>query len=256
MDTVLALLFLASSAICVIGFLKPSWAGKTTRGQVFKFYGLGAIAFLFLFAVFMEPVKTSPDAATVQAEQQLVVKAPIAQPPATTVPAELAPAVSKPVTHEYQVIAEENTSMRDRKRLRWRIVAPTALTQLDRAETAKAAAKDLQEKTGADFTQIFLEAAEFTAGFGNVLAIATYAPDGCGVTGKECNGKQWEVSASATQLTDTQMAIWKAWIENREKFMPDGYLDEDRLKEFLAKKFDSTPDKITLPWVERDDIPQ
>lgn len=246
MDTVLALLFLASSAICVIGLLKPSWAGKTTRGQVFKFYGLGAIAFLFLFAVFMEPVKPSPDTATVQAEQLPAVKASIEQ----------APAVAKPVAHEYQVVAEENTSMRDRKRLRWRIVAPTALTQLDRAETAKSAAKDLQEKTGADFTQIFLEAAEFTAGFGNVLAIVTYAPDGCGVTGKDCTGKKWEVSASATQLTDTQMAVWKAWVENREQFMEDGLLNEDRLKDFLAAKFDTTPDKITLPWVERDDITQ
>ncbi|MDV5392247.1 DUF4875 domain-containing protein [Shewanella xiamenensis] len=246
MDTVLALLFLASSTICVIGLLKPSLAGKATRGQVFKFYGLGAIAFLFLFAVFMEPVEPSPDTATAQAEQQPEVKAPIEQ----------APAVTKPVAHKYQVVAEENTSMPGRERLRWRIVAPSALTQLDRAETAKAAAKDLQEKTGADFTHIFLEAAEFTAGFGNVLAIVTYAPDGCGVTGKDCTGKKWEVSASATQLSDTQMAVWKAWIENREKFMPDGYVDEDRLKEFLAKKFDTTPDKITLPWVERDDIAQ
>ena len=246
MDTVLVLLFLASSTICVIGLLNPSWAGKATRGQVFKFYGLGAIVFLFLFAVFMEPAKPSPGAATVQAEQLPVVNAPIEQ----------APAVTKPVAHEYQVIAEENTSMRDRKRLRWRIVAPTALTQLDRAETAKAAAKNLQEKTGADFTHIFLEAAEFTAGFGNVLAIATYAPDGCGVTGKDCNGKQWEVSASSTQLTDTQMAVWKAWVENREQFMEDGLLNEDRLKAFLATKFDTTADKITLPWVERDDIAQ
>ncbi|MGI2025553.1 BRCT domain-containing protein [Shewanella glacialipiscicola] len=39
MDTVLVLLFLASSTICVIELLKPSWAGKATRGQVFKFYG-------------------------------------------------------------------------------------------------------------------------------------------------------------------------------------------------------------------------
>lgn len=246
MDTVLVLLFLASSTICVIGLLKPSFAGKATRGQVFKFYGLGAIAFLFLFAVFMEPVKPSPDTATVQAEQQPVVKAPIEQ----------APAVTKPVAHEYQVIAEENTSMQGRERLRWRIVAPTALTQLDRAETAKAAAKDLQEKTGADFTQIFLEVSEFNAGRGNTLAIVTYAPDGCGVTGKDCTDKKWEVSASATQLTDTQMAVWKAWVENREQFMEDGLLNEDRLKAFLAAKFDTTADKITIPWVERDDIAQ
>ncbi|HCD15495.1 DUF4875 domain-containing protein [Shewanella sp.] len=230
----------------VVGLINPHLVRTTTRGQVLKFYGLGSLVLFILFGLLVDPVKPPSEAATVQAEQLPEVKAPIEQ----------APAVTKPVAHEYQVIAEENTSMPGRERLRWRIVAPTALTQLDRAETAKAAAKDLQEKTGADFTHIFLEAAEFTAGFGNVLAIVTYAPDGCGVTGKDCTGKKWEVSASATQLTDTQMAIWKAWIENREKFMPDGYVDEDRLKEFLAKKFDTAPDKITLPWVERDDIPQ
>lgn len=34
--------------------------------------------------------------------------------------------------------------------------------------------------------------------------------------------------------------------------MPD--VDEDHLKEFLATKFDTTPDMITLPWIERDNI--
>ncbi|GIU45767.1 DUF4875 domain-containing protein [Shewanella algidipiscicola] len=225
MDTVLALLFLASSAICVIGLLKPSWAGKATRGQVFKFYGLGAIAFFFLFGVFMEPVEQTST-------------------------------ITKPVAHEYQIIDKNDTSFSGRKRLRWIIISPSALTQIDRAETAKVAAMDLQKQTGADLAQIWLEVAPFTAGQGNQLAMATYIPDGCGNSGNDCDGKKWNVSASGVQLTDEQMAIWKAWRENREQFMPDGYVDEDRLKEFLATKFDTTPDKITLPWIERDNIPE
>lgn len=244
MDTVLVLLFLASSAICVIGLLNPSWAGKATRGQVFKFYGLGAIAFLFLFAVFMEPVKPSSDVSTVTTEQPSAVKAPIEQ----------APAVTQPVAHEYQIIDKNNTSFSGRKRLRWIIISPAALTQIDRAETAKAAAMDLQKQTGADLAQIWLEVAPFTAGQGSQLAMATYIPDGCGNSGKDCDGKKWSVSASGVQLTDEQMAIWKAWRENREQFMPDGYLDEERLTEFLATKFDTTPDKITLPWIESDNM--
>ena len=246
MDTVLVLLFLASSTICVIGLLNPSWAGKATRGQVFKFYGLGAIVFLFLFAVFMEPAKPSPGAATVQAEQLPVVNAPIEQ----------APAVTKPVAHEYQVIAEENTSMRDRKRLRWRIVAPTALTQLDRAETAKSAAKDLQEQTGADYVRVTLEIAPFAANRGQGVAMVTYAPDGCDITGNDCDGKKWEVEASHVQLTDEQLSFWKAWLDNREQFEEDGLLNEDRLKAFLATKFGTTPDKIVIPFIYRENIAQ
>ncbi|EGM68727.1 DUF4875 domain-containing protein [Shewanella sp. HN-41] len=246
MDTVLALLFLASSAICVIGLLKPSWAGKATRGQVFKFYGLGAAVFLFLFALFMDPVKQSPDIAAVSAEQISTAKAAIGQ----------TSTVTKPVAHEYQIIDKNDTSFAGRKRLRWIIISPSALSQIDRAETAKVAAMDLQKQTGADLAQIWLEVASFTAGQGSQLAMATYIPDGCGNSGKDCDGKNWNVSASGVQLTDEQMAIWKAWRENREQFMPDGYVDEERLKEFLATKFDTTPDKITLPWIERDDIAQ
>lgn len=256
MDTVLVLLFLASSTICVIGLLKPSLAGKTTRGQVFKFYGLGAIAFLFLFAVFMEPVEPSPDTSTVQTEQQPEVKAPIEQSPATTVPAEQAPTATKPVAHPYEVISEEDNSWQDRKRLRWGIVAPTAVTQLDRAETAKAAAKDLQEQTGADYVRVILEVAPFAANRGQGVAMVKYAPDGCDITGNDCNGKKWEVEASHVQLTDEQLAFWKAWLDNRERFDEDGLLNEDRLKAFLATEFGTTPDKIVIPFIYRENIAQ
>ncbi|MCU7964078.1 DUF4875 domain-containing protein [Shewanella sp. SW32] len=256
MDTVLALLFLASSTICVIGLLNPSWAGKATRGQVFKFYGLGAIVFLFLFAVFMEPAKPSPGAATVQAEQLPVVNAPIEQAPATTVPAEQALTATKPVAHPYEVISEEDNSWQDRKRLRWGIVAPTAVTQLDRAETAKAAAKDLQEQTGADYVRVILEVAPFAANRGQGVAMVKYAPDGCDITGNDCNGKKWEVEASHVQLTDEQLAFWKAWLDNRERFDEDGLLNEDRLKAFLATKFGTTPDKIVIPFIYRENIAQ
>ncbi|WP_411569110.1 hypothetical protein [Shewanella sp. SM74] len=164
--------------------------------------------------------------------------------------------VAKPVAHDYEVIAEEDNSMRGRERLRWVILAPTALTQLDRAETAKAAAKDLQEQTGADYVRVTLEIATFAANRGQGVAMATYAPDGCDITGNDCNGKKWEVEASHVQLTDEQLTFWKAWLDNRKQFEEDGLLNEDRLKAFLATKFGTTPDKIIIPFIYRENIAQ
>ncbi|EGG0282947.1 DUF4875 domain-containing protein [Salmonella enterica] len=223
MDVFLSLLFIVVLFAFVAGLIKPAWIKQETRGRVLKFYGLGMLALLLLIGLVADPV-------------------------------EQAPAVAKGVAHEYQVIGKDDTSFAGRKRLRWVITAPTALTQADRAETAKAAAKALQDQTDADLAQVWLEVAPFAAGQGSQLAMATYTPDGCGASGKDCDGKKWDVEASDVQLTQEQLAVWKAWRENRDQFMEDGMVNEERLKSFLANKFGTTPDKITLPWVSREKV--
>lgn len=156
--------------------------------------------------------------------------------------------------HKYQLIERDDTSFRGRDRLRWIIIAPTAITKADRAATAMKAARDLQNETNADLAQIWLEAGKFATGQGMQLAIATYIPDGCGNSGKDCDGKVWKVSASDAQLTDQQLMIWKAWEKHSGKFMEDGLVNEQKLITYLAGQLNLPEDQIDLPWIDREKV--
>ncbi|WP_051219408.1 DUF4875 domain-containing protein [Oceanobacter kriegii] len=166
-------------------------------------------------------------------------------------PADLSlPGKAKP----YTVLSKQDTSVANRDRLRWIIIAPQAVTLDDRAATAVQAAKDLQSQTGADLADVWLEVGEFSVGQGRQLAQATFIPDGCGNSGQDCGGQAWQVSATDVQLTEQQISIWKAWYQERSKFQVDGLTDEAALKAHLAKRFKVTPDQISLPWFDREPI--
>lgn len=171
-------------------------------------------------------------------------------------PETIIPAVSSTSkAHDFQVIEKDDLSFPGRKRWRWTIVAPTALTKEDRAETAKEAARQLQEETGADLADIWFEVAPFAKGqTHNQLALATYIPDGCGSSGEDCNGVQWEVSASDTQLTEQQVLVWTNWRRYREEFIVDGLLNEAKLKAYLSEKLNLPEDQIGLPWIVMEKI--
>ena len=97
------------------------------------------------------------------------------------------PYVIAGVAHEYEVIETSDTSFSGRKRLRLFITAPTATTKLGRTPTVEKAARDLQQQSGADLSNVLLEVSDFAKGQGNALAIATYIQTGCGNSGKDCN---------------------------------------------------------------------
>ena len=102
------------------------------------------------------------------------------------------------------------------------------------------------ERACPDFIRLFM----LTHESGDPIARIGYALDKCGVSGDDCSDEIWtDAHASDAVLTLEQVEISKAWYANREKFMKtDEYgktLDEPRLKEFLAKKFDTTVDRLT-----------
>ena len=158
------------------------------------------------------------------------------------------------VAHEYEVIEVEDRGHAFRDRLRVRISAPTAITSEDRVATAMEAALHFSEATGFDFVNAFIEATPSL--YGLMLAEASYAPDGCGVsgTGDHCTGLIWtDLRSTDMQLTQEQLEIWDAWERNKEDFTERiefgeasyKQVNEERLKEFLAEKFATIPDHIS-----------
>ena len=119
------------------------------------------------------------------------------------------------------------------------------MTREDRVATAMDAAIQEHRKTWPDFVVVFLALVPFE--FGNVVAQVDYAPDGCGVSGDNCTGEIWsDVRAAEGLPTPEQLEIWKAWVRHEETFREGEHelVNEERLREFLAKNFNTTPDRI------------
>ena len=168
--------------------------------------------------------------------------------------------------HEYEVLelyADRKYAI-NRNRLRAKIFAPMAITPEDRAATVMEAALHFSKATrsdwtrGPDWTSVTLwstPSVHPTPRHHFLIATVEYAPDGCGVSGSgdDCTGLFWtNLEAMDGQLTKEQLEIWEAWdtykADFTERIEVEEYsydqIDEDRLREFLAKKFGTTPDHI------------
>lgn len=168
-----------------------------------------------------------------------------------------APMLEKGEAHFYRTIDQEDSSVALRKRLGWVIVAPTAATLEDRAVTAIHAAKELHERSGADFVQIRLVADELTNWGGNgILAIAEYAPDGKGVSGQGEKGNKWKVSAADTAISEQQIMVAGLWGKQRDNYRnSDGLIDEKRLTAAISSALDIPVDDVRIPFISRSPSP-
>jgi Domain of unknown function (DUF4875) len=92
-----------------------------------------------------------------------------------------------------------------RKRFSVSIAAPEAKTFNQRGLTVVTAARELQSQYGADVVQVWLEPNANTKGLGFVLAMATFSPDGKGMSGNE-SGMTWD-SVSATGYQPSPRAL-------------------------------------------------
>ena len=114
----------------------------------------------------------------------------------------------------------EDKSSSTRSRLQVSIVAPEALTARDRARVAMNAAKQIQSSQVSEdpdnpqyeYVSVVLEASAKSAGQGNVLAKAEYAPDGRGSHGvmseDPSNKWKWNVSSSKARVnTDDRNSL-------------------------------------------------
>ncbi|MGL5335956.1 MAG: DUF4875 domain-containing protein [Enterovibrio sp.] len=143
----------------------------------------------------------------------------------------------------------------NRKSVRVSVVAPDAKTKEQRVNLVVYIAKMVQKETGANMVRVTQEPSELVANRGSAFAIAYYMPDGCDYYGGNCGGKLWNVEAAETQVSEHELAVWVAWNANRddfEKMYED--MHEEMLKVFLAREFQTTPEQITLPFVNREPV--
>lgn len=156
-------------------------------------------------------------------------------------------------TINYKTIGKREYSFNGRKRLGVFVYAPEAKTREERAAVVKQAAIDLQETTNADFVDALLEVADFNYGSGNILAMADYAPDGCGTSGQDCSGNKWKIKASDVKVTELQIKVLKEWEKLKPSFQGSkGYLDledEAKISSSVAKNLKISIEEVMLPMV-------
>lgn len=131
----------------------------------------------------------------------------------------------------FQVVNTESTNFPGRNRGKIWIFAPTATESIDRVDTLKKAVLDYATKQNKSVVSGFLVPTKYKdAPFIGNLALIEYVKDGCGIDGKTCNNKIFNIFASTDILTEQQINILDAWRINRPKFLSkDGDLDEDGL---------------------------
>jgi len=155
----------------------------------------------------------------------------------------------------YQVLAQDGSNPGGRARIQAVILAPSASDRDQFAQTAMKAAKDLQKDTGAKVVSILLEPDATVANHGAALAIASYAPDGGGFSGKQ--GWTWQVEAADTRPGAQAIQIDALWWANRDKFqIPDGsggtMTDESTLSRAIANHLGISADDVHLLYSERE----
>lgn len=150
----------------------------------------------------------------------------------------------------YEVIAADDYSIANRKRIKIFVLAPDATSFDDRAATIQLAAKDFLHQNRAQEVTALLEVTKKMATHGVILARAIYTPDGCDNDSIGCSGKTWGIESSSDNLTPQQIAISEAWFANRAKFTKrDGLINEAGLKKFISQKLKTPESEITVPFI-------
>ena len=131
----------------------------------------------------------------------------------------------------------------------------SAVTKRQLADTVMAAALYYAEAKNAAVVGIMLDSQPGPAFGKTVLATATYAPDGKGVSGSD--DWTWNtLQATPRGLTAQELKIQRLWGEMRGKFQVDGSTDEGRLKAAIAKKLKIPAEKVRLNPVFPEPFPQ
>mgnify|MGYP005813409977 CR=1 FL=1 len=246
-DVITGLILLLATAICLPPLLNK--INAATKDKVELTQGKAVIAgivLLFIAVAFATPPPPlTPEQKAVKAEQEKTEK--IKQAQQARIKKEMDDrklaterAANKVKTINYTVIGERDFSFNGRDRFGVFVYAPEAKTKLERAAVVKQAAIDLQKRTNADFTDATLEVADFSYQQGNVLAMADYAPDGCGVSGEDCTGEKFKIEVSDAQVTALQIDVLREWEKLKGQYRGSkGYLnleDEAKMTAVIAKK--------------------
>lgn len=131
----------------------------------------------------------------------------------------------------------------------------SSLDKQQLAATVMGAALYYAEAKSADVVGIVLDSQPGPAFGKTILATATYAPDGKGLSGSD--DWTWNtLQATPRGLTAQELKIQRLWGEMRGKFQVDGSTDERRLKAAIAKKLKIPAEKVMLNPVFPEPFPQ
>ena len=156
-------------------------------------------------------------------------------------------------THKFTILEDKDISSSNRARRRVTVLAPSALTPEDRIATLVEATMQVWQKHHSQYIGTFLLPFES----GPAVARLGYAPDKCGISGSDCTNDLWtDAHASNAVFTLQQKEVYLEWQNNKDRFeeMDDEFgfeiLNEQRLKVFLAKKFNTTEKNISKMFLE------
>ena len=134
------------------------------------------------------------------------------------------------------------------------ITANNTTTEHEFAQTAMQAVVDLMKEYNINFVRVRLYEDSNTINQHSdfLLAYASF----------DKSKDKWEVMAKERRMTIEERTITTNWQLYREKFIEDGFLNEEKLKEFLLKGFQNASSlkdnpvsdytnikQIHLPWV-------
>lgn len=114
----------------------------------------------------------------------------------------------------YSVLKVDDESFSDRKIISYFIVADEPMTSTeDYAFTARKAAQDFVEKTGADVVAVYLEPDESVLNRGLALAIVRYYADGKGYSGALKKGPVWNTLAAKNPPSEGELDFWREYMK-------------------------------------------
>lgn len=196
------------------GLLQPSVAKIANQGKrrsIKKIIGIvlasivGIFVALFIFGLIVGPQPKK------ESEEGIadMVETPIQEP---------APAKNIDVN----IFKERDTSFASRKRIQVDAYAPNAITNYEREKTLESIAQRYVDQ-GYDYTQVYLRPtaeADYNAIFGS-FGFIEVIPDGCGLSGKDCNGKKLNKKISDYVLTEVDQNYIDAYIKNHRLILFD-----------------------------------
>lgn len=130
----------------------------------------------------------------------------------------------------------------------------SAVSKRQLAATVIAAALYYAQEKRAAVVSITLDSQPGPAFGKTILATATYAPDGKGVSGSD----DWtwsNLQAAPRGLTAQELKVQRLWGELRDHFQVNGFTDEERLTATIAQKMKIPAEKVKLSPVFPEPFP-
>ena len=151
----------------------------------------------------------------------------------------------RPESKSYEVVAGQDYTNGLRKRLRWYIYSPEAITKEQRIATGMEAAKKLLEevKDVKEINILMVYHANSKDRGMNYLNLV-YMPE---ETNSRLKHDIWRIRVTDYLVHSEQVMVSNIWETNKAKFTKDGLVDEEALTAFVAKKLEISKDEVNLP---------